>query len=127
MFVRPIARFAGLALAPILVLAAALPAAASSVCLGRTLRPDCCCTPSADSHTRIERRCCCEIDEQSTPSVPQAAQTATSPRGSETAVHAPPPIAVTLFAPDAPAPTRAPLVPPTTGPPILLVTRSFRL
>ena len=123
---RSRASFAAFALAPIFALGAALPAAASIGCLrGNLLRSECCRHTESHPDTRLERRCCCEVDAPAAPSTPRAEAAAASARGPETSGAA--------LAPDAhagrrtPSPVRVAVASATraTGPPLILLKRSL--
>lgn len=120
------ARLNAFAIATTFLLGAVLPAMASIGCVrGNLLRSECCCHAEAEAPSRVDRRCCCEVDAPATPNAPRTDEVTASPRGPETSSVALAPHAGAVLAMPAPSRVAGPRLAPATGPPLILLKRSF--
>lgn len=121
---RPARRWLAAVLAPLLFAGVAGRVEAAARCLGAALQPHCCCHAEAEAPApvRIERKCCCEVDQPTTPAAPiQTAEAGGAAFASSL-------VATATTGPRAPRlvvglvpPVRAPAI----GPPLILLKRSL--
>jgi hypothetical protein len=92
-------------------------------------RDGCCCRTAhtATAPSKIERQCCCEVDAPSAPATPIPTAAGAPPHA------APAPVALAAIGTIVPRAwwiaeaVAPPARPPGTGPPLILLTRSFRI